>query len=194
MLAIIRHSHDGMQACVRVEWSRILGYKFDVEQSLRQGCALAPLLFNMFSTKVLRVAENRFLTDVAIMYNTVQPQRNTDKGEKKGTPRAIKVDQQGGEEEEKEAQRLWGMLYADDAGIVSRSSERLERMMTVIMTGYSVFGLMVSEAKTETMCLQTKYGERCRSQSIQWARYANKRSNSCTWVGLSSQIENSPSR
>ena len=50
------------------------------------------------------------------------------------------------------------MLYADDAGIVSHSSEGLERMMTVIVTAYSAFGLTVSEAKTEIMCLQTKGG------------------------------------
>ena len=50
------------------------------------------------------------------------------------------------------------MLYADDAGIVSRSSEGLERMMTVIVTACSSFGLAVSEAKTETMCLWTKGG------------------------------------
>ena len=31
-------------------------------------------------------------------------------------------------------QRLWGMLYADDAGIVSQSSDGLEGMMTVIVT------------------------------------------------------------
>ena len=52
----------------------------------------------------------------------------------------------------------WGMLYADDAGIVSRSSQGLERMMTVIVTACSAFGLMVSEAKTEIMCLRTKGG------------------------------------
>ena len=55
-------------------------------------------------------------------------------------------------------QRLWGMLYVDDAGIVPRSSEGLERMMTVIVTACSAFGLAVSEAKTEIMCLQTKGG------------------------------------
>ena len=56
-----------------------------------------------------------------------------------------------------EVQRLWGMLYADDAG-VSRSSEGLERMMTVIVTACSSFGLTVSGAKTEKMCLETKGG------------------------------------
>eukprot|EP00904_Undaria_pinnatifida_P005032 jgi/Undpi1/1659/HiC_scaffold_11.g05049.m1 len=50
------------------------------------------------------------------------------------------------------------MLYADDAAIVSRSSEGLERMMTVIVTACSSFGLTFSEARTEIMCLQTKGG------------------------------------
>ena len=99
MLAVIRQSHDGIQACERLDGGEFSD-TFDVEQSLRQGCALAPLLFNMPFTAVLRVAENLFLTDAAIMYNVVQPQQNKDKGEKKSTPRAGKVDEQGGKEEE----------------------------------------------------------------------------------------------
>ena len=51
-----------------------------------------------------------------------------------------------------------GMLYADDAGIVSRSPNGLGRMMTVIETAGAAFGLTVSEAKTERMCPQTKDG------------------------------------
>ena len=40
------------------------------------------------------------------------------------------------------------MLNADDAGIVSRSSEGLERMITtVIVTAFSAFGLTVVEAR-----------------------------------------------
>ena len=50
-------------------------------------------------------------------------------------------------------QKLWDMLYSDDAGIVSRSSEGLEEMTTVIVTACSSFGLTVSETKTEIMCL-----------------------------------------
>ena len=118
---------------------------------------LAPLLFNMFFTAVLRVAEKRFLADAAITDNMMQLQRKKDKSEKKGTSRTGKVDGRGGKEEE-EVQRLWGMQYADDAGIVSRSSEGLEMMMTVIVTACSAFGLTASEAKTETVCLQTKRG------------------------------------
>ena len=57
---------------------------------------LAPLLFNMFCTAVLRVAEKRFLADAAITDNMVQLQRK-EKGEKKGASRTGKVDGRKGE-------------------------------------------------------------------------------------------------
>ena len=154
MLAVIRQFHDGMQACVRLDDGEC-SHTFDVGQGLRQGCVLAPLLFNMLFTAVLRVAEERLLADAAITDNMVQLQRKKGKGEKKGTSRTGKVDRRGGKEEE-EVQRLWGMLYADDAGVLSRSSEGLERMMTVIVTACSASGLTVSESKTDIMCVLTK--------------------------------------
>ena len=48
------------------------------------------------------------------------------------------------------------MLYADDASIASRSSEGLEKMMTVIVAACSSFGLTVSEAKTDIISLQNQ--------------------------------------
>ena len=90
----------------------------------------------------------------------MQPSRTTwrssnKRREARRKARTGKVDgRRGGEGEE--VQRSWGMMYADDAGIVSRSSEGLERMMTVIMTACSSFGITVLEAKTEIMCLETK--------------------------------------
>ena len=74
MLAVIRQFHDVMQACVRLDGGECSN-KFDVGQSLRQGCVLAPLLFNMFFTAVLRMAEKRFLADATITDNMVQLQR-----------------------------------------------------------------------------------------------------------------------
>ena len=43
---------------------------------------------------------------------------------------------------------LSGMLYVDDAGVVSQSSEQLRKMMGVIVVVCAPFGLTVSEAKT----------------------------------------------
>ena len=100
----------------------------------------------MYFTAVLSVAEKRFLADAAITDNMVQLQRKGE-GEKKGTSRTtIKVDRRRGKEGD-EVQKLWGMLYANDASIASRSSEGLERMMMVIVIACSSFGLTVSEAK-----------------------------------------------
>ena len=44
-LAVICQFHDGMRACVRLDDGECSDI-FDVEQGLRQGCVLAPLLFN----------------------------------------------------------------------------------------------------------------------------------------------------
>ena len=48
------------------------------------------------------------------------------------------------------------MLYSDDAAVVSQSPEQLRKMMVVIVTVCAAFGLSVSEAKTEIMCLRTR--------------------------------------
>ena len=64
MLVVTRQLHDGMQARVRLD-DEECSDKFDVGQGLRQGRVLAPLLFKMFFTAVLRVAEKCFLADAA---------------------------------------------------------------------------------------------------------------------------------
>ena len=46
---------------------------------------------------------------------------------------------------------VWGMLYADDVCIVSRSPQGLERMMATLVDVFGAFGLTVSEKKTKTM-------------------------------------------
>ena len=69
-------------------------------RGLRQGCVLAPLLFIVFFTAILRVVEKPFLSDAAITDNMVRLQRK-EKGEKRVTPRTGKLDAtkgEGGEE------------------------------------------------------------------------------------------------
>ena len=50
---------------------------------------------------------------------------------------------------------VWGMLNADDACIVSRSSQGFAKMMEVIVEVCRAFALTVSAKKTETMCMRS---------------------------------------
>ena len=84
---------------------------------------------------------------------------------------------------------VWGMLYADDAGIVSKSAEGLAKVMTVIVTVFEAAGLTVSEKKTETSCCghPTRQSGLHHSSSKQRARGICRRCSFCTWVALSTQ-------
>ncbi|CAB1098275.1 unnamed protein product [Ectocarpus sp. CCAP 1310/34] len=54
------------------------------------------------------------------------------------------------------ASLLFNLLFSDDAAIVSRSPESLEKVVSVIVRVVGRFGLMVSEPKTEIMCMLPK--------------------------------------
>ena len=58
MISVIRQFHDGIRACVRLD-DRVCSRWFAVEQDFRQGCVLAPLLFNIFFAAVINVPSTR---------------------------------------------------------------------------------------------------------------------------------------
>ena len=144
-ISVIRQFHDGMRACVRVD-DRVCSRWFAVEQGLRQGCVLAPLLFNIFFASVINVASTRFKADKGTMDALVHLRKKRgERGRGEATAGESVL-----------ATPLRGMLYADDAGVVSQSPEQLRKMMGVIVAVCAAFGLTVSEAKTEIMCLRAK--------------------------------------
>ena len=132
LISNIRQFHDGMRAWVRLDSGETSEW-FAVEQGLRQGCVIAPDLFNIFFVAVLTVAFDRFSIDKAVLDDFVRVVARCDL-----TKDAAK-------------RVLWAMLYADDAGIASQSQASLEKMMTAIVEVCAAFGLIVSKKKTVTM-------------------------------------------
>ena len=113
---------------------------FEVEQGLRQGCLLSPLMFNIFFAAMLNVVLQRFSEEPAILAELVHlKEPSTSMGPEPAMDCARRA--------------VWGMLYADEACIVSRSPQGLAKMMGVIVEVCRAFALTVSVKKTETMCM-----------------------------------------
>ena len=139
MIEVIRQLHDGMRACVRSDDGRCLEW-FEVAQGLRQACVLSPLMFNVFFAAILLVVLERFSKDAGILADLIHLQEQPSKVGPKTALKCVR-------------HAIWGMLYADDACIVSRSPRGLGRMMAVLVEVVGMFGLTISERKTETMCV-----------------------------------------
>ena len=145
---IMYYTTETKGCAVSISTSRCSDW-FPVEQVLRQGCVLAPLLFNTFFTAVIHVALTRFEADKDIMDALVSLIKKP--GASIRTAR-----------DPAPATSPWGMLYADDAAVVSQSPEHLTKVMVVIVTVCEAFGLTVSETKTEKIVFANKGNAWCR--------------------------------
>ena len=126
-----------MRACVRPDDGGCSDW-FEVEQGLQQGCVLYLLLFSIFFVAVLNVVLQRFSEDTPILAKLVhlkEPSRSIE-------PEPF-IDYV--------RRAVWGMIYAGDACIVSRSPQGLAKMMEVIVEVCRAFALTVSAKETKAM-------------------------------------------
>ena len=132
IIEVIRQFHDGMRACVRSDDGRCSEW-FEAAQGLRQGCVLSPLMFNVFFAAILRIVLERFSKDAGILADLVHLHEQPSKVRPEMALECVR-------------RAIWGMMYADDACIVSRSTRRLRRMMAVFVEVFGAFGQTISES------------------------------------------------
>ena len=105
---------------------------------------LSSLSFNIFFAAVIIVVLHRFAEDPLIV---------SDLAYLDGAPKGEDVRPREEGTLEMVGRAVWGMLYADDAGVVSTSRRGHTRMTDVIVVVCQEFELTVSEKKTEAMHL-----------------------------------------
>ena len=185
MIKVIRMFHNGMRACVQLDVGDFSA-GFNVCQGLQQGCVLSPLLFNIFFAAVIIVVLKRFAEDPLIVSDLVYlddaPKGEDGRPREKGTLEMVR-------------RAVCGMLYADDAGVVSTSPRGLTRMMDLIVVACQEFGLTVSEKRPRPCtCSPIPVQRRMRCELRRQRNAINRRLNLCTFVVLSARARTSTPR
>ena len=135
LISIIRAVHDGSRAAVRA-YGRV-SESFDVTCGVRQGCVLAPTLFNLYFDAVVHMSldshqvQNKCV-GVAYLHNAKLV----------GNRRKLQLET-----------LVTDLEYADDMALLADSWNDLEAMLTTLSIHCSAFGLSISCSKTKTMAV-----------------------------------------
>ncbi len=139
-LDILQQFHVGMQIRVIVGTSQYL--YFPVQVGMKQGCVLAPLIFNLFLAAVTLLIRNSLSPDEGVclqfrldgnLFNLCRLQAIT-----KTTTKTIHE-----------------LQYADDCALLAHSPTAMQHTLDVVCAVYQACGLQVNIQKTEIIAQTT---------------------------------------
>ena len=172
-LEIIKQFHEGMRATV------VAGGKesepFDVTNGVRQGCVLAPALFSLFLTAVLRTAALEAAEGVSLVSRSTGKLFNL--ARLRARTKTLHV-------------CIRELLYADDAALVAMSMEDLQQMVHQFSNAAALYGLQINTNKTEVL-YQPSPGEAYVAPTIEVNNNVLKDVSSFTYLGSTLTNNNS---
>ena len=137
-LHLVKALHTNNTATVRVGGE--LSEAFAVSMGVKQGCVLAPLLFNVFLLAVTILATSEHATEpnagVKLRYRCDGGAFRLQRLRARGRVSQVNVRD---------------LQYADDAAVLARTPEELQTEMTQTNTQFSRMGLQMNKEKTEVM-------------------------------------------
>ena len=133
---LIRSLHDGMEARVRV--GNLESEPFEVSRGVKQGCTLAPVLFNLYISFITRLLAARVGPDCGINVNYRMDRNLFDLQKLKARTKIS-------------TSHFLELQYADDCALMSHSPEGLQEAISTVADLYSKFGLEINIRKTEVL-------------------------------------------
>ena len=137
-LAVLRALHDG--AMGRVTSAGTKSDPFMVGTGVKQGCVIAPIIFNLFLAAVMTIAKQQLVPadGVRINYRMDGSLFNLRRLQAK-----TKVTEEA----------IYDLQYADDAALVGSSPEGLQRIIDAVADAYTRSGLAINTGKTEVLSM-----------------------------------------
>ena len=143
LVELLMDLHTGTQAAVKLA-GKLSGW-FDIECGVRQGCVIAPLLFNVFFDCVVRqaMAEMPEGCGVHMSYHV-----NGELFEASpDAPASLHI--------------ISALLYADDMVLLSCNKAELEMMLRVMDDMCNKMGMCINASKTELMAMEPPFDGSC---------------------------------
>jgi exonuclease III len=134
---IIRQLHEDMTAKVVIGGQE--SDPFNVTVGVKQGCVLAPIMFNIFLVTVTLLARRetaaedgvqvRFRLDGSLFnLRRLQARSKTS------------------------VEHLFDLQYADDCALIAHTPQALQRVLTAVNEAYRALGLVINTDKTQILC------------------------------------------
>ena len=135
--AILREFHQGMSA--RAVAGGLVSEPFAVNVGVKQGCVLAPVIFNIYLAAVTLLSRHRLhqADGVSIRYRLDGSLFNLRRLQARTKTSTTTI---------------FDLQYADDAAFPSLSAPGLHRTLSTMDATYSSAGLVINAKKTEVLC------------------------------------------